>query len=384
MSRRRTTDLFSVALIVYGIIFQLLVSFTSFKFLNSLTAAFIIIILALSISLLGFKRNVNTNLKKSILSVTIVFVLAYFAITYGIGFAIGYNKNAYSMELSSLIGNIISPIITIICIELIRYIYIENNKFSKQSVGFIIFSIIIFEICINTRIKDFDNIEFLFVSATTIILPIISKNLVLSYLTYNVGYRPALLYRLIMDISVFVLPVVPAFGDYLNSVVGILSPALLYIYVSRIIEEYYNGFEYNFSINKFHWTDIPYMAFLLMLIALISGKFQYTIMGVGSDSMHPYIDRGDAVLLNSSVNKNKLKTGDVIAFENDNKVVIHRLFEIKEEKDKTYYITKGDANNTTDDIKITNSDIIGVVKFRIKYLAYPTVYLNDLFSKGVS
>ena len=384
MSRRRTTDLFSVALIVYGIIFQLLVSFTSFKFLNSLTAAFIIIILALSISLLGFKRNVNTNLKKSILSVTIVFVLAYFAITYGIGFAIGYNKNAYSMELSSLIGNIISPIITIICIELIRYIYIENNKFSKQSIGFIIFSIIIFEICINTRIKDFDNIEFLFVSATTIILPIISKNLVLSYLTYNVGYRPALLYRLIMDISVFVLPVVPAFGDYLNSVVGILSPALLYIYVSRIIEEYYNGFEYNFSINKFHWTDIPYMAFLLMLIALISGKFQYTIMGVGSDSMHPYIDRGDAVLLNSSVNKNKLKTGDVIAFENDNKVVIHRLFEIKEEKDKTYYITKGDANNTTDDIKITNSDIIGVVKFRIKYLAYPTVYLNDLFSKGVS
>ena len=248
MSRRRTTDLFSVALIVYGIIFQLLVSFTSFKFLNSLTAAFIIIILALSISLLGFKRNVNTNLKKSILSVTIVFVLAYFAITYGIGFAIGYNKNAYSMELSSLIGNIISPIITIICIELIRYIYIENNKFSKQSIGFIIFSIIIFEICINTRLKDFDNIEFLFVSATTIILPIISKNLVLSYLTYNVGYRPALLYRLIMDISVFVLPVVPAFGDYLNSVVGILSPTLLYIYVSRIIEEYYNGFEYNFSI----------------------------------------------------------------------------------------------------------------------------------------
>ena len=124
MSRRRTTDLFSVALIVYGIIFQLLVSFTSFKYLNSLTAAFIIIILALSISLLGFKRNVNTNLKKSILSVTIVFVLAYFAITYGIGFAIGYNKNAYSMELSSLIGNIISPIITIICIELIRSIYI--------------------------------------------------------------------------------------------------------------------------------------------------------------------------------------------------------------------------------------------------------------------
>lgn len=384
MSRRRTTDLFSVALIVYGIIFQLLVSFTSFKYLNSLTAAFIIIILALSISLLGFKRNVNTNLKKSILSVTIVFVLAYFAITYGIGFAIGYNKNAYSMELSSLIGNIISPIITIICIELIRYIYIENNKFSKQSIGFIIFSIIIFEICINTRLKDFDNIEFLFVSATTIILPIISKNLVLSYLTYNVGYRPALLYRLIMDISVFVLPVVPAFGDYLNSVVGILSPALLYIYVSRIIEEYYNGFEYNFSINKFHWTDIPYMAFLLMLIALISGKFQYTIMGVGSDSMHPYIDRGDAVLLNSSVNKNKLKTGDVIAFENDNKVVIHRLFEIKEEKDKTYYITKGDANNTTDDIEVTYSDIVGVVKFRIKYLAYPTVYLNDLFSKGVS
>ena len=130
--------------------------------------------------------------------VSIVFVLAYFAITYGIGFAIGYNKNAYSMELSSLIGNIISPIITIICIELIRYIYIENNKFSKQSIGFIVFSIIIFEICINVRLVDLLSVKVLFITSTTVILPIIAKNILLSYLTFNVGYRPSILYRLII------------------------------------------------------------------------------------------------------------------------------------------------------------------------------------------
>ena len=86
--------------------------------------------------------------------------------------------------------------------------------------------------------------------------------------------------------------------------------------------------------------------------------------------------------------KNKLKKGDIIAFNDkeakDGRVVIHRLVEIKKEKGKTYYITKGDANNSTDDTMTTSSNIVGVVKFRIKYLAYPTVYFNNMFTKGVS
>ena len=388
MSRRRTTDLLSFALIVYGIAFQFLIGYRSFKYSYSLTAAFIIIILALSISLFGFKKNVNTNIKKKIFSVTLIFVLAYFVITYAIGFIFGFNKNAYSMEIPTIISNIISPIIVLISIELIRYIFIENNKFSKQSIGFIVFAITIFEICINVRFADFNNIRVMYIITTTIIIPIIVKNIVFSYLTYNVGYKPVLLYRVVLDLYIYIIPIIPAFNDYFTSVIGIVYPILLYVYTSRIIDEYYNGYEYDFSINKVRWTDIPYLIFLFGLVLLVSGKGPYTIMGVGSDSMGPYINKGDVVILKDYNYKNKLKKGDIIAFNDkeakDGRVVIHRLVEIKKEKGKTYYITKGDANNSTDDTMTTSSNIVGVVKFRIKYLAYPTVYFNNMFTKGVS
>ena len=388
MIRRRTTDLLSCALIVYGIVFQIIISNSSFKYVNSLTAAFIIIILALSISLFGFKKNVNTNLKKSIFNVTLIFILTYFVITYAIGFIFGFNKNAYSLELSGIISNIISPIIVLICIELIRYIYFENNKFSKQSIGFIVFSIIIFEICINVRLVDLLSVKVLFITSTTVILPIIAKNILLSYLTFNVGYRPSILYRLIMDLYIFIIPVIPAFNDYLTSVIGILFPMLLYVYCTRIIEEYYNGYEYNYNVNKFHPLDALYLIIIGLFIGLISGKSPYTIMGIGSNSMSPYINKGDAVIIKTPTKQKDIKSGDVIAFSHkdskDNKVVIHRISEIKKRKGKTYYITKGDANNTTDEVDVLYSDIIGEVKFNIKYIAYPTVYLNELLTKGVS
>ena len=45
------------------------------------------------------------------------------------------------------------------------------------------------------------------------------------------------------------------------------------------------------------------------------------------------------------------------------------------------YTTKGDANDDIDDGYITNEDIVGISKFRIAYIGYPSVWLHDMFSK---
>lgn len=54
------------------------------------------------------------------------------------------------------------------------------------------------------------------------------------------------------------------------------------------------------------------------------------------------------------------------------------MYSRQEDKNGEYFIyTKGDANSNYDEYKITKDMIIGVVKFKIPLLGYPTVLLNE-------
>ena len=42
--------------------------------------------------------------------------------------------------------------------------------------------------------------------------------------------------------------------------------------------------------------------------------------------------------------------------------------------------TQGDANNAPDAYKVEQSEVLGVVKRRIKYVVYPTLWFNDVYT----
>ena len=44
-------------------------------------------------------------------------------------------------------------------------------------------------------------------------------------------------------------------------------------------------------------------------------------------------------------------------------------------------MTKGDANNTKDAWVVKENEVIGIVKFRIRWLGMPTVSLNELLNR---
>ena len=98
--------------------------------------------------------------------------------------------------------------------------------------------------------------------------------------------------------------------------------------------------------------------------------------------MYPALKRGDAILLKklNDTEKDALEIGDIIAFQEDNIIVTHRIIDI-EEKEKTYYITQGDNNNAKDVTKKTKDDIIGIVKFRIPLLGYPSIEISEIKNK---
>jgi signal peptidase len=83
-----------------------------------------------------------------------------------------------------------------------------------------------------------------------------------------------------------------------------------------------------------------------------------------SGSMEPEFYAGDIVLV-KEVPAGTLNTGDIIAFRLNNSVVTHRIIEINDSEGKREYFTKGDNNNTEDNIAITDDMVEGKYLFRI-------------------
>lgn len=364
-------------IIFYIIIYRLFIINDLLKYNEFINASVLMVILFLAIIFFGFQKDKYLPLKKQVNITVFIQILLFFSISYVIGFFVGFLRNSYSLTPSSIINNIFSPIIIIICVELIRYIILKSNKNNKLIIVLLTIVLIALELSTTIKAININDIAEIFKIATSTILPIIVKNCVLSYLTLKVGYKPALIYRLVMDLYVFIMPIVPNLGDYLNSMIGIGLPFIMYIYTSRYISEYENGAEYEFKKSAFQIADIPIVAFILLVVALISGYFPYYIIGIGSESMMPKISKGDAVVVKKVTDKSDLKEGVIIVYNNNRKSIVHRLVETKKKGNNIYYKTKGDANNTVDDVDILYDDIKGIVEFKIPYIAYPSVYLSE-------
>ena len=58
-------------------------------------------------------------------------------------------------------------------------------------------------------------------------------------------------------------------------------------------------------------------------------------------------------------------------------MIIHRVYRIVKNNDEYFIYTEGDANNDYDKYKVTENMFVGIVKFNIPLIGYPTVLLNE-------
>lgn len=373
-------------LFIVVFIYILFYKFFIFKYIpaysETVTAGFLIILLSSLFLIYGYRKDKRTKLKDDILKNTLFFVIITFAIVYLLGFFTGFLKNAYSLKINKIFENILSPIIIIVAVEFIRYIFISSNKDKKNHIVCFTIMFILLELVITIRTPLNYNFKNVFEIISSAVLPIIVKNMSLSYLTYQSGLKSSLLYRLVMDLYKYILPIFPDLGDYFNSMILITLPTMIYISTSSIVEQYNKEqIEHDFQEKTFKLYDIPVAIILLVIIMLVSGVFKYQMLGVGSNSMKPQISKGDAVIIKKITRDEEIKKGDIIVYKSDNKIIIHRLVKIKTEDNEKIYVAKGDANNSEDNIEIKIKDIKGKVIVKIPYIAYPSIFMSELFSQ---
>ena len=210
------------------------------------------------------------------------------------------------------------------------------------------------------------------------------KNSLLTYTTYKYGFRPCFIYAFVISIMPLIFPIYPQLGNYISLIIFVIYSSIIFYNISKPTrkeeEETANTYRKSFS----YYAERVSLVLIIIVIILVSGVFKYSLSAIASDSMYPEIKRGDAVLLSKPNKKelDSLKKNMIVAYEEDGMIITHRILDIVEEDEIEYIVTKGDNNSTKDVTKKKKDDIIGIVKFKIPYLGYPSVEISDIKNKS--
>jgi len=320
-----------------------------------------------------FSRKSNDTL---ILRNILIYVATYYLVIYLSGLWIGFTKTIYSYSLSNFTVNIIPSVLSIIAVEIIRGELIYKTNKDKWIVTLSCIAFILFEISINFAAYDLSVQQNLYQFFGILIVPSIAKNILMSIIHSKTDKYPAIIYRILMETVEFFLLIEPSLGPYIKSVLLILLPILVGVMILNMEKKVQASPEKS---KKSRRTYIVLVAILLLIVLVNSGLLKYQSMVIGSNSMKDYMEKGDVILVVHTNSPKDINKGDIIAFNYDNRVVVHRVI-LKENRDGEYYYrTKGDNNEKEDAIFISKGMIKGKVLGRVKYIGLPSVWLSELF-----
>lgn len=357
---------------------------------NILNDYLIILIIMLAIGFIiwqmGYEKDdvIDNDKKKKIIKYVVFYTLSFIILQYGLGLLLGYIKSPYKRDLLSIFKNIITMLIIIVSSEYLRYMIIKKGQNRKIIHIIVVFLFILIDLSLNINVFDLSKLSELLELGTSILLPSFFKNLILTIFVYRYGVKQNIIYRLLLELYVFIVPFAPDLGIYLKSVFLMVYPILLSLLITYGFEKEKKK---DFRDKKYKGKIITaiIIIFTLLIISLNSNLFRFWMVVVASGSMEPTIEVGDMIIVDKDYKNHldKLKIGDVLVFNVGKKIYTHRIISIKEEQGNYSINTKGDRKGQLEDSwTVTNKDVIGVVKGKIKYIGYPTVWLSRILEEN--
>ena len=308
-TRKKNNIITLTSLVAYVLIYFLVIFRFIPNYAEIINGVFIVLLAIISYFMYGYQSCKLNEIRKKVLLEVLIASGIYFLLIYVLGIFTGYLKNGYSLEILSIIKNVLVPLLSVIALEIFRYIFVSANKDTKEIVSYATMAIILFDIALN--FYDIENsLSAIFIFLTVRIIPIIFKNVVLTYLTYQVGYHSCLMYVIPLCIYRFILPSIPNLGNYLYSVVDIVLPTLVYIYASRMITNNLSEKKSKWQFIKIFVIDLPVIILSSIVIILISGIIDYKLIGINTTKLEK-VDRGDLVLVHK-IKYEDYNKGDLI------------------------------------------------------------------------
>ena len=384
MKKRKIKSYYTVFLVETVIMFLVILNSFNSILSNVYVLPFILFICdVIFFFVLGFEKT-NKRLNKIVDFDIFMFSMVSLILYYLFGIIIEYAKSNNYLTLYGLTVFIIPTILKIIFKEHLRNSLLTKSGDNKFLIIYSVILFIMIDILPALSILNMSNMHDVFIFTALVLLPSITVNAVATYINIKVGYMPVIIYLLIFSLYQYVVPIVPNTSEYLKAIIDFILPILILFKVRKIVNKYYDEDEEidrNYKKSSIILLIIP-IILTIIIIYFVSGYFRYYALAIASGSMHPVFDRG-SVVITEQVNEkydnyNKLKEGEIIAFKAEKNIVVHRLIRIVNIGDEVYYYTKGDANEEEDNYLIKKENIIGIVRFKIPYIGYPTVLFSEI------
>ena len=373
----------NISRILLNIILIITLSINIFNKLydNRIVIIALLIYLVLNVLLDGYRRPNKRDLNSTLLIIGLGTILTI-STFYFMGTMSEFSKN-YSFILYKYLKPTvwIGIFIIVILTEFIRYITCTAPKGSKLTTKityislFIIF--VLLDLCLSKKVLNVSSFNNMYEFFALTLCSSLTKNIFLMWVTRKNGYIPCLLYRVIIDLYVYFLPIVPKANMLIQACMFMLLPFILYKFIDGLRAE--REIPKAKEVRRRIWDRIETAILLtvfVILAGLVSREFKYSMIAVGSGSMTGTINKGDAIIY-EKYNGEVLHEGDIIVFKIDNTLIVHRINKKFFLGDEYAYMTKGDFNKSVDNWIVESNMIVGRVHKRIKYIAWPSVWINE-------
>ncbi len=177
------------------------------------------------IFLIIFYYQDKNVLKKKYFNQVLIISIIFFILYFLSGFIFGFTKSPYNHSFISIFYNLIKIILPIFGIEIIRYRLLNSNN-SNRLRALITIIIILSEI--NFKALFFSNNIILFQYIASIIVPIITKNILFTYLSLNSHYDIPVIISLLNEVPTYLLPRIPYSNWFITGSLSIIKYAIIY------------------------------------------------------------------------------------------------------------------------------------------------------------
>lgn len=347
--------------------------------------ALIICIYAIVVSFFLKKRKISSINTKQVTILMVVFAMFYLVIFYLLGLHFGFVKPKIMFSIKTIF-NFILPLGTIIVAsEWMRRIFLSHKlqiKFKSKKIDlssiFTYIAMVMVDLLIYTEVYDLAKLDDFLTVLGFVFFASLSCNLLYNYIAIRYGVKGIIFFRLITILFVYIIPFIPDVYVFFRSFLRLLYPYLIYLFFEKL----YSKNDYTLGRREKRKEIVGNTLLIViasLLVMLISCKFKYGIIVVGSGSMTGTLNKGDAVIF-EKYQRQEIKKGQVIIFDYNGIETIHRVIDVQKVNGEYRYYTKGDANSRNDEEFRIKEDIYALVKLRVKYIGYPTLWVRDIFS----
>jgi signal peptidase I len=340
-----------------------------------LVAALLLLPLAAVCFVFIKKRPVLSMHRRTVLLLMAVCGLLYVMIYFMTGLHFGFYRSGYGLK-AKIIFRLVLPIAAIIpTTEIIRFVLCAYRSRVADVAAY--FICVLAEVLTCASLHEITTFaKFMDVVAMTL-LPALLYNLLYHYITRRYGMLPNIAYRAITTLTIYLIPYAPSLSNSLVAFANLFIPLLIYLFIDSLYEK-----KRRYALAKKNRLAVPITVLavcaMTITIMVISNQFSVGAHVIATGSMTGEINKGD-VAIYDAYDGQIVSEGQVIVFTNYGRKTVHRVVDVQRVNGQLRYYTKGDANPTWDSGYITQADINGLVRCRVAYVGYPTLWLRQIF-----